>query len=235
MFSYLADNPSTLKTLQDYIDRRMGLPEVQQYAYLVVSKSNPLKTLLISNYPDEWIKIYQENHLQFIDPVVLKAFKQSSPFAWGENIAFLTDRIFTLSRRYNILNGFTFVLHDHHNNLALLSLISQSNDAYAAESPLWRERELIQMQLIEFNAQMYRLIEMAAVGMQAMRPAAIKAIFTQRENEVLYWASMGKTYPEIATILVISVSTVKFHMGNIVNKLQVANARQAIRRCAALR
>jgi len=232
MFSYLADNPSTLKTLQDYIDRRMGLPEVQQYAYLVVSKSNPLKTLLISNYPDEWIKIYQENHLQFIDPVVLKAFKQSSPFAWGENIAFLTDRIFTLSRRYNILNGFTFVLHDHHNNLALLSVISQSNDAYAAESPLWRERELIQMQLIEFNAQMYRLIEMAAVGIQAMRPAAIKAIFTQRENEVLYWASMGKNYPEIATILVISVSTVKFHMGKIANKLQVANARQAIRRCA---
>ncbi len=58
MFSYLADNPSTLKTLQDYIDRRMVSPEVQQYAYLVISKSNPFKTLLISNYADEWIKIY---------------------------------------------------------------------------------------------------------------------------------------------------------------------------------
>ncbi|MDU2731101.1 LuxR family transcriptional regulator [Pantoea sp.] len=234
MFSYLADNPSTLQTLQDYIERRMVSPEVQEYAYLVISKINPYKTLLVSNYPDEWIKIYQDNHFQFIDPVVLKAFKQSSPFAWDENITFLTDRIFTLSRRYNILNGFTFVLHDHHNNLALLSVISQSDDAYTAESPLWRERQLMQMRLIEFNAQMYRLIDMAAVGMQVICPDATKAIFTQREQEVLYWASMGKTYPEIATILVISVSTVKFHMGNIVNKLQVANARQAIRRCAAM-
>ena len=92
----------------------------------------------------------------------------------------------------------------------------------------------MQMRLIEFNAQMYRLVDMAAVGTQAIRPDATKAILTQREHEVLYWASMGKTYPEIAAILVISVSTVKFHMGNIVNKLQVANARQAIRRCAAM-
>jgi len=234
MFSFLENNSSMLQTLKDYIDRKMDLSEVEQYAYLVISKKNPFKTLLVSNYPDEWIKLYQDNHFQFIDPVVLKAFKQSSPFGWDENITFLTDNIFSLSRRYNILNGITFVLHDHHNNLALLSVITQSDNAYAAESPLWHEKQLMQMRLIEFNAQMYRLIDMAAGGTQAIRPDATKAIFTQREQEVLYWASMGKTYPEIATILVISVSTVKFHMGNIVNKLQVANARQAIRRCVAM-
>lgn len=234
MFSFLANNPSTLQILRDYIDKKMVSPEVQQYAYLVISKRNPFKTLLISTYPDEWIKIYQGNHFHFIDPVVLKAFKQSSPFAWDENITFLTDRIFTLSRRYNILNGFTFVLHDHHNNLALLSVISQSDDAYAAEPLLWRDKHLMQMRLIEFNAQMYRLIELAAGEIQNIHPDATKAIFTQREHEVLYWASMGKTYPEIAAILFISVSTVKFHMGNVVSKLQVANARQAIRRCVAM-
>ena len=46
---------------------------------------------------------------------------------------------------------------------------------------------------------------------------------------MLYWSSMGKTYGEIAAIAGISVSTVKFHMGNIVSKLCVNNARQAIR------
>lgn len=40
---------------------------------------------------------------------------------------------------------------------------------------------------------------------------------------------MGKTYGEIAAIAGISMSTVKFHMGNIVSKLGVSNARQAIR------
>ncbi len=56
-----------------------------------------------------------------------------------------------------------------------------------------------------------------------------KPIFTPRESEVLYWASMGKTYGEIAAIASISPSTVKFHMRNIVVKLGVSNARQAIR------
>lgn len=40
---------------------------------------------------------------------------------------------------------------------------------------------------------------------------------------------MSKTYEEAAAIAGISVSTVQFHMGNIVNKLGVSNARQTIR------
>ena len=46
---------------------------------------------------------------------------------------------------------------------------------------------------------------------------------------MLYWASMGKTYAETADIAGISVSTVKFHIRNVVVKLGVSNARQAIR------
>lgn len=57
----------------------------------------------------------------------------------------------------------------------------------------------------------------------------VKPIFTLRETEVLYWSSMGKTYGEIVAIAGISVSTVKFHMGNIVSKLGVSNVRQTIR------
>lgn len=234
MFSLFENNPPLLHTLRDYIDRKMVSPEEHQYAYLVLSKKDPFRTLLISTYPDEWIKIYKKNHFQFVDPVVLKALKQSSPFAWDDNIALLTDRIFSLSRHYNILNGLTFVLHDHHNNLALLSVVAKSSGRDAAETHLAIDKNLMQMRLIEFNAQMYRLIESAPTGTVCAKTNPAKAIFTQREQEVLYWASMGKTYPEIASILVISVSTVKFHMGNVVNKLQVANARQAIRRSIAM-
>ena len=54
---------------------------------------------------------------------------------------------------------------------------------------------------------------------------------TTREREVITLSSRGKTYPEIAMILGVKVQTVKFHMGNIVRKLDVVNAKQAIR-CA---
>lgn len=50
-----------------------------------------------------------------------------------------------------------------------------------------------------------------------------------REREILDHASMGKKYSEIATALNISLSTVKFHMRNVTNKLGVENAKQAIR------
>lgn len=56
-----------------------------------------------------------------------------------------------------------------------------------------------------------------------------KEIFSQRENEILYWASVGKTYQEIALILGIKVSTVKFHIGNAVKKIGAINAKHAIR------
>jgi LuxR family quorum-sensing system transcriptional regulator ExpR len=52
-----------------------------------------------------------------------------------------------------------------------------------------------------------------------------------REGEILYWASQGKTYHEIALILGIKTRTVKFHIGNAVRKLGVTNAKHAIRRC----
>ena len=56
-----------------------------------------------------------------------------------------------------------------------------------------------------------------------------REIFSPRENEILYWASVGKTYSEVSIILGIKRSTVKFHIGNVVRKLGVLNAKHAIR------
>jgi len=76
---------------------------------------------------------------------------------------------------------------------------------------------------------MYRLAGAASGSVTACENETGKNFLTPREHQVLYWASMGKTYGETATILGISVSTVKFHMRNIVSRLGVSNARQAIR------
>uniref|UniRef100_UPI00131C1D80 helix-turn-helix transcriptional regulator n=1 Tax=Pantoea sp. BAV 3049 TaxID=2654188 RepID=UPI00131C1D80 len=156
-----------------------------------------------------------------------------SPFAWDENITLMSDlkfnRIFSLSRQYNIVNGFTFVLHDHMNNLALLSLIIASREQEALEQRLLSERGTLQMLLIDINEQMYHLAGTAGSGESRRHGGKDRPIFSPRENEMLYWASMGKTYDEMAAIAGISVSTVKYHMGNIVRKLGVSNARQAIR------
>lgn len=138
-------------------------------------------------------------------------------------------KIFSLSRQYNILNGYTFVLHDQMGNLALLSFIIADNSQQELEERLTSERGNLQMLLIDINEQMYRLVGGISARGRQITARKENNIFTLRENEVLYWASMGKTYAEIATIIGVSVSTIKFHMGNVVAKLGVSNARQAIR------
>lgn len=232
MFSVFNENPTISETLREYIDRKLSLFGKLEYAYTVVSKKKPSDVLIISTYPDEWVDLYRTNNFQLTDPVILTAFRRTSPFAWDENISLMSDlkftKIFSLAKQYNIVNGFTFVLHDHMNNLALLSVIIANNEQGELESRLTSERGVMQMLLIDINEQMYRLAgASASCGENHMD--RVKPIFTPRENEVLYWSSMGKTYGEIASIAGISVSTVKFHMNNIVSKLGVSNARQAIR------
>lgn len=230
MFSAFNENRTITETLRDHIDRKLlpfGSPE---YAYLALRKNNPSDSLIISSYPGEWLDLYRTNNFQLTDPVVLIASKRTSPFVWDENITLMTDKIFSLSKRYNIVNGLTFVLHDHLNNLALLSVVIGSRVQGELEKRISSDLGTMQMLLIDINEQMYRLAGSAIPGMQKNNMNTQKPIFTPREKEVLYWASMGKTYGEIAAISGVSLSTVKFHMGNTVVKLGVSNARQAIRR-----
>ncbi|KKF37619.1 LuxR family transcriptional regulator [Erwinia tracheiphila] len=235
MFSIFRENKTLKDTLRGYIDRKLSPFGCMEYAYTVVSKKNPSDVLIISTYPDEWVRLYHEGQFQLTDPVVLTAFRRTSPFSWDENITLMSElrftRIFSLSRQYNIVNGFTFVLHDHMNNLALLSFIIKGNDQGGLEQQqrLSSEQGVLQMLLIDFCEQMYRLAGPDLSGTMHTALAEDKAIFSPRENEVFYWVSMGKTHAEIAVIAGISLSTVKFHMKNVLIKLGVNNTPQAVR------
>jgi DNA-binding NarL/FixJ family response regulator len=62
----------------------------------------------------------------------------------------------------------------------------------------------------------------------AARPAA--AAFpdlTDREREILSYIAQGKTNAEIAEDLALSLKTVRNHVSNVLNKLQVASRTQA--------
>lgn len=57
---------------------------------------------------------------------------------------------------------------------------------------------------------------------------------TDRESEVLCWVALGKTNPEIGSILSISAFTVKNHMQRVFTKLEVSNRAQAVGKLKAL-
>src|SRR6185436_13561399 len=60
------------------------------------------------------------------------------------------------------------------------------------------------------------------------QPAAATEILTQREKEILDYLSKGFLYKEIAAELFISMDTVKKHIHNIYEKLQVQTRTEAL-------
>ncbi|WGL98452.1 LuxR family transcriptional regulator [Arsenophonus sp. aPb] len=219
-------------SIKSYLDRKLAIFGDFKYAYTVLNKKDPMQMLIISNYPPEWLEIYKRKHYQQIDPVVLSALNRISPFAWDENFS-VSDligfaKIFNISKNYNVMNGYTFVLHDCNNYLAALSILMDEENVMDIGEKIKKNRGDLQMLLVTVHEKctsLYREMTQHAY----CNPVGGKDLFSPRENEILYWSSIGKTYSEIATILGIKLGTVKFHIGNVVKKLGVVNAKHAIR------
>lgn len=160
------------------------------------------------------------------------AVNRISPFNWENDIALMTDlkhsEIFPSLKSREIVNGITFVLHDGLCNLSLLTILIKRDFRADLEKIIISNSGGLQMLLIETTERIKSLINPERANMGLVAENNSKLHFTAREEEVLYWAGMGKTYAEISIIIGITVRTVKFHMGNIVEKLGVKNSRQAI-------
>ncbi|CAI2525323.1 helix-turn-helix transcriptional regulator [Serratia proteamaculans] len=202
-----------------------------KYAYAIMNKRNPANFAIISNRT-EWFEFYTDNNYQFIDPVLITASRRITPFSWDENImidpGLKLPRIFDMAKNYNVVNGYTFVLHDHNHNLVVLSIMIDKHCDDNIEERITTNQDKLQMLLITTHDKLttfYKEIN-SPTYFDKMNN---KEIFSKRENEIIYWASMGKSYQEIALILGIKLTTIKYHIGNAVKKLGVTNAKHAIR------
>ena len=66
------------------------------------------------------------------------------------------------------------------------------------------------------------------------RWADVAALLTRREREILGWVARGRTNGEIAWLLCISQGTVRKHLDNIYDKLDVSNRTAAVGRAYGL-
>ena len=91
--------------------------------------------------------------------------------------------------------------------------------------------------------QLIKAIRAAREGRSVLAPEAMRALvkqatapnnpdtfepLTPREEEILTLVAQGMTNPKIAERLVISASTVQFHVHNILTKLQVQTRTEAV-------
>lgn len=218
-------------SIKDYLERKLLQFNNVKYAYAIMSKRNPADFSIISNRP-EWFQVYVENNFQFIDPVLITALYRVSPFSWDENIMLnkgvKVPKLFDMARNHNIINGYTFVLHDHNNNLVVLSIMLDEHCDDNIEELIQVNKGKLQMLLINAHEKLTALYQEQATKTD-FDEMNTREIFSKRENEIIYWASVGKSYQEIALILGIKLTTVKYHIGNAVKKLGVTNMKHAIR------
>lgn len=200
------------------------------WAYVVLSKKDMSCIFGVTTYPDEWERRYREESLQYTDPVVITALNRLTPFSWDENLlagaGFRFSELFDQAREFGVVNGYTFVLHDYNNNLVTLSFVVSSGQSMNIIQALSQKKGDLTVLLASVHETYLALTSLSEKN--ASSPEKHPRV-TDRENEILYWASVGKTYQETGMILGIKTRTVKFHMSNIVKKLGVANARHAVR------
>lgn len=170
------------------------------------------------NFSSEWLGAYLEKGYAAVDPVLLTHFKQFKTQLWSETFRTATSsteqNFIEHASSYHLTEGIT--LGQHSNVRALGSLFSFAG-ADLGEHP--RHRAVLDYLAPHLHIALMRT---------AFSPSDSRALLSAREREVLQWMIEGKTNWETSRILGISERTVKFHVHNILQKLQSSTRGQAI-------
>ncbi|MCG8616969.1 MAG: autoinducer binding domain-containing protein [Desulfobacterales bacterium] len=175
--------------------------------------------LLNISFPDEWVELYTSQKYNRVDPIVDTHLKTFSPQLWSETYqrcAAIDPAFIHQSRDFKLVNGITYGLPAPGKDIS--SLFSFSRESSAVPSHTAGLAKILVPYL--HNA----LVRVYLNNGRAKTPAGISG----REKEVLKWIGKGKTNWEISVILGISERTVKFHVTNILKKLDAATRSQAM-------
>lgn len=193
------------------------------FSYAVQPKSQKGGSVIVSNFPKHWQVRYEKLSYHHIDPIMTCAKKSMQPFHWADagSKPYQDVRNIQISDHAipGILIGYTIPLHDHMDNVVAFSVW---NDNSSCEAQRFHHpvNDDIYCKIIKLH-------EMVLNKKSEMVDSELQ-ILSSRELQVLKLSERGKTYKEIARILSISENTIKFHVKNILTKLNSSNMRQAI-------
>lgn len=194
------------------------------FAYAYIPSSAKKTVNLISTYSVRWTDHYLSSHYEILDPVISAAYQSVEPFEWGQDAGGfnLNDRqkeFFEEASNFGIRCGFTIPMRDGHGSIAAVTFASSERRSSFIRSIRMNMRTL-QLMAASFHHHASRKL---------WRSRVVNGIeLTPREFECLIWAARGKSAWATAEILGISDATVRFHLGHVRAKLDVATTRQAI-------
>ncbi|QSR85435.1 autoinducer binding domain-containing protein [Methylacidimicrobium sp. B4] len=179
-----------------------------------------LATSAVHDYPEEWLRRYFCNGYVRLDPIVQRYAATFQMVAWSPVLREAQSRqasAFTREAKdFGMAYGLTCGIRDAKSCQATLFSVSGRE----LESEI-RHRSVFQHLIPHLNGAIIRVSGIPA------NPARIDAL-SLRELEVMRWMKEGKSNWEVSRILRVSEATVKFHVKNILAKLQASNRSHAI-------
>ncbi|EJV1663838.1 LuxR family transcriptional regulator [Providencia rettgeri] len=207
----------------EIVEQIQGISELlgcKGFSYAVQPKSKKGDSIIVSNFPQHWQTRYEKLSFHHIDPIMTCAKKSMQPFHWADagSKPYQDVRNIQISDHTipGVLNGYTIPLHDHMDNVVAFSVWSDSS----SRKPYHPMSDDIYRKIINLHG-------MVLNNKNKVADSELHILST-RELQVLFLYESGKTYREIAHNLSISENTIKFHVKNILTKLNSSNMRQAI-------
>lgn len=198
--------------------------EYYLYAICSVTSLSAPTIHSISNYPDEWFRMYFDEEMQKHDPVVKYCFENTTPIRWDKLISMeqyfdeVGVEIMRRAEAFGLVNGLSIPLKAPSGEVAIYSL--------ATNNP-----ERIEERLLEVlpYAQLFgtRIFDIQSRLNQTMSEAKAYRL-TAREVECLFWACEGKTTWEISKIVNVTERTIIFHLASATKKLGATSRQHAV-------
>jgi LuxR family transcriptional regulator, quorum-sensing system regulator CviR len=186
-------------------------------------RSNEPYRMINVSYPSSWLEVYISEQFDKIDPVVAEHRLHFSLQYWPDSYRKHPEakQFVTSASDYGLKTGYSYGLKTPgSDNATLFCFGGRSMERQIRTSDiLWHIVPHLHEALVR------------SVTPQAIRSRLSDSILSLREKEVLNWVKVGKTTWEISMILTISERTVKFHIQNILQKVDATNRAQAVAIC----
>lgn len=171
------------------------------------------QVVLAKRWPIQWFKLYTENNFDRVDPVIRHCRSSIHPFEWAE-APYDIERergaaeVMRRATDFRMVRGFIVPIHGLTGYEAAVSLGGVDIDLNVRSKPALHLMAMYGFERIR------RLLDPTPNS---------RSRLTQREREVVAWASQGKSSWEIGEILRITQRTAEQHLANAARKLGAVN------------
>jgi DNA-binding CsgD family transcriptional regulator len=210
----------------DFMKMLCDIYELKHAAYITVDKRSiaSRKPKFLVTYPLEWQDEYRRSFAETKDPVIEAGLTEMLPFDWRvlRQRRPQADGLFGLAREFGVgRQGLTIPIRGDDGIRALFTVTSDFNDKDWDDFNSKYRKDFIILANY-FHNKVYG------------ESQDTEYILTDREKEVLYLCSLGRTALEISNQLDISVTTVKYFLNQTRHKLETLNTTQTVAKAIKL-